>query len=397
MADFNYIQQTGVIVPDTSATRAQVEAEFIAAFGADMPLDPSTPQGVLVTMMTELRDAVARNNADLANQINPDIAGGVFLDSLWRLTGGQRNGAVASLLTGVQLSGVPATLIPAGSFASVSATGQLFALANDVLLDGSGNGTGSFVCTVFGAVPVPIGGLDQVASGVLGWETVNNPSAAVQGRDAESDISARRRRRQTLALQTTGTLEAVTSRLFDIESVHSLYVLENVTNGTVVVDGVSLVEHSIWACVEGGTDAEVAQALFETKSAGADYNGAVTVQVTDPSNGRQYPVKFDRPTAINLLVRVTVASTTLDASSLIPQLVMNYVNGLLNGDPSFTVGVDVSPWEIAGIINMQEPNITVRKVELSLVGSGIWSTDVYAIAPDEIAKTQASAITVLTV
>ncbi|MFY2598721.1 hypothetical protein ACOTHJ_07755 [Achromobacter xylosoxidans] len=56
-------------------------------FGDDMPIEPATPQGLLITRITEERDAIGRSNAELANQINPALSGGVFLDSLMVLTG----------------------------------------------------------------------------------------------------------------------------------------------------------------------------------------------------------------------------------------------------------------------------------------------------------------------
>ena len=97
------------------------------------------------------------------------------------------------------------------------------------------------------------------------------------------------------------------------------------------------------------------------------------------------------------MIRVTVRASSLDVQSLIPDLVMNYVNGELEGDVSFIVGVDVSPWEISGAINLQEPLISVQKVELSLVGSGTWSSDVYTLDIDQVARTQRSSITVVIV
>ncbi|MCZ8432225.1 hypothetical protein [Achromobacter ruhlandii] len=154
-------------------------------------------------------------------------------------------------------------------------------------------------------------------------------------------------------------------------------------------------KHSIWACVEGGTDMEVAKAIFETKTVGGGYNGAVVVQVPDPVNGRLYEVKFDRPEEVALLIRVTVRSSTLDVQQLVPDLVMNYVNGEIDGDVSFVVGSDVSTFEIASAINQQEPSIFVKKVELSVVGSGTWSADTMVIAPNQIARTQRSSIQVV--
>ncbi|MGW8304373.1 MAG: baseplate J/gp47 family protein [Achromobacter pulmonis] len=394
MADYSFIVNRGVIVPDTATTRAQVEAEFRAVFGDDMPTDPATPQGLLITRITEERDAIARNNAELANQINPALSGGVFLDSLMALTGGRRRSSVRSLIVGAVLGGVPGTNVPAGSIAETE-QGEQFELVNTVVLDATGSAAGNLRALQDGEIIVPAGGLTTVASSVLGWETITNPAAAIPGQREENDVLLRRRRAQTLALQTTSINEAIVSRLYDIEAVRSCYYLENFADVDQVVDGIPMRKHSIWACVEGGTDMEVAQALYETKTVGGGYNGAVVVEVADPVNGRLYEVKFDRPEEVTLLIRVTVRSSTLDVQQLIPDLVMNYVNGEIDGDVSFVVGSDVSTFEIASAINQQEPSIFVKKVELSVVGSGTWSADTMAIAPNQIARTQRSSIQVV--
>lgn len=394
MADYSFIANRGAIVADTATTRAQVEAEFRAVFGDDMPTDPATPQGMLITRITEERDAIARNNAELANQINPALAGGVFLDSLMALTGGRRRSSVRSLIVGAILGGVPGTNVPAGSIAETS-LGEQFELVGTVVLDSAGAAVGNLRALQDGEIVVPPGGLDTVASSVLGWETITNPAAAIPGQVEENDVLLRRRRAQTLALQTTSINEAIVSRLHDIEAVRSCYYLENYADIDQVVDGILMRKHSIWACVEGGTDQEVAQALFETKTVGGGYNGAVVVSVADPVNGRLYEVKFDRPEEIALLIRVTVKANPLDVQQMVPDLIMNYVDGGIDGDVSFVVGSDVSTFEIASAINQQEPTIFVKKVELSVVGSGIWSADTMEIAPNQIARTQRSSIQVV--
>ncbi|WMD23293.1 baseplate J/gp47 family protein [Achromobacter seleniivolatilans] len=394
MADYSFLENRGVIVADTAATRAQVEAEFRAVFGEDMPTDPATPQGQLITRITEERDAIARNNAELANQINPALSGGVFLDSLMALTGGRRRSSVRSLIVGAVLGGVPGTNVPAGSIAETQ-QGEQFQIVTTVVLDASGGGTANLRALQDGEIIVPPGGLSTVASSVLGWESITNPAAAIPGRREENDVLLRRRRAQTLALQTTSINEAIVARLYDIEGVRSCYYLENYADVDQTIDGIPLRKHSIWACVEGGTDQEVAQALFETKTVGGGYNGAVVVAVPDPINGRLYEVKFDRPTEVILLVRVTVRESTLDVQQLIPDLVMNYVDGDIDGDVSFVVGSDVSTFEIASAINQQEASIFVKKVELSVVGSGVWSSDSMDINPNQIARTQRSSIQVV--
>src|SRR5690625_4554439 len=394
MASYEYIEEAGVIIPDTSQTLADVQAEFRAVFGDDLDVDPSTPQGTLIARIAEERDAIARNNAEMANQINPDYANNVFLDAIYGLSGGSRRPAVKTIVTYVVLTGTPVTLATRGAVA-VTASGNQFELMQQREIPASGTITGDFLALEAGPIEVEVGALNGIETSILGWTGVYNPLAGVTGRPAETNASVRRRRRNTLALQSVSTNLAVISGLYDVDTVRSLSYLENIESTEQVIQGITMKPHSIWACVEGGSAEEIAQSLYDTKTLGAGYNGAIEVQVGDPRSRITHPVKFDRPVDVELLIRVTVGPSSLDLQQLIPDLVMRYVNQEIEGDVSFVVGSNVSPWEIAGAINQQRPEIRVRKVELSLVGSGTWSTDEYEIAINEIAKTQRSSITVV--
>ena len=394
-SQYQYINSTGVIVPDTAETRATVEAEFQSVFGTDMPLDPSTPQGGLVTLLTEARDGMVRNNAELANQINPDLSGGVFLSAIWRFTGGQRRPGSFSRLTGVELAGQPNTLIPAGSIATASESGAQFATTASVLIGPLGTVTADFQALETGPINVPIGGLDSIASGILGWETVSNPSAAIPGKLVEGDIPARLRRRQTLALQTISSTEAIISALYDTEGVESLSFRENVAATTQVIDGITMVAHSIYACVDGGADEDVAFVLMREKTDGAAFNGAVTVNVTQPLSGQVIPVQFDRPEEIQVFVRFTVRPSPLDVQNIIPDTIIAYRDGEIPGDRGFTVGTSVSPFELSGAVHQVAPSIFVTKVELSTDSGATWSTNSVPVALDQVARVTRSSVLVV--
>lgn len=396
MADYNFVSNRGVIVPDTATLRAQVEAEWREAFGQDLDTSPDTPQGVLITAEVEARDAVARNNAEVGNQINPDISGGVWLDAIWRLTGGFRRGATSSYLPSVELRGQPGTLIPVGSEAVVQATGERFRTLYAVTLDGAGFVNVDMESVNRGRISCPVGALDTIATTVLGWETVTNPVAAIVGTEQESDFSSRQRRRNTLALQGISTSEAVTSRLYGIEGVRSLVMREN-TSGTVeVIDGITLVPHSLYVCVSGGEDAAIAQALLDTKTVGANWNGSILVNVIDAHSGQMYPVRFERPVPVLVYVRVTVRTTPLDAESLVRNAIIDYANGQFDGEPGFAVGEDVNPFELAGAINQMEPRLFVMKVELSTDGS-TWNTLPVPVGITEVGAVTSGTISVVVV
>ncbi|MDC9614879.1 baseplate J/gp47 family protein [Xenorhabdus khoisanae] len=395
MADYHYITRQGVIVPDTADLLGAVEADFRATFGQDIDLSPETPQGVLVTMETENRDAMVRNNAELANQINPDIAGGIFLDAIWALMGGSRFAATRSYLSNVEFGGVPETVIPKGAQAE-SVTGARFETISTLIIGKDGKTTGDMRAVLFGTIECKAGHLERVASSILGWETITNPTHAVVGREAESDISARQRRKQTLAKNTVSVGEAITSSLYELEGVNSLSFRENYAPQIITIDGIKLLPHSVYVCVEGGDREEIARALLRTKTIGAAYNGKEIVTVTERVSGQEYEIRFDRPTEKITFCRVTVRKSTMDAQSIIPAAIERWVRGELEGDSGLVVGREVSPFEISAAVSAVEPRLFITKVELSLDGQS-WLIGTIPIKLNEVARLHRGSVQVVMV
>ena len=379
MATYKYVTATGLIVPDTETLQAEVEGEFKAALGADLITTPNTPQGALITGEVVARKAVADNNATVANQINPNLAGGVFLDAIWALTGGERSPAERSVLEGVELLGLPLTPIPAGSQASL-ADGTVFETLALVTLDLAGEAIVDFQALEPGPIAAAPGTLVNVVSEVLGWDSVTNPTAAIPGRFEEADLPSRLRRRNTLSLQNVALPEAITSALYDVPGVRSLTFRENYTKSDATIDGIYLLANSVWACVDGGADEDVAQALLGSKSFGANWNGGIEVDIVDPASGQTYPVAFDRPDAVVVKARITVRGGTPEA---VRAAVIDYANGLIEGEPGFTVGTSVSAFEIGGAVSRQVPGAYVKLCEISLLSPTSWGTGEIAVALNE--------------
>lgn len=394
MADpYLYINATGVIIPDTSLLLAKVQQEFRDAFQRqDLVVTADTPQGVLIVSDTAARAQEVANNAIIANQINPNYSGGIALDAILALTGMERTVQKQTIVKDVELTGIPGTVITQGAQAQTE-SGDVFMSASAVILDGTGNAIVDFVSMEYGPIPCVADSLTQIVQGPLGWETVTNPNAGILGATTQNDEAAKALRNNTLAFQGLSLAEAITSALYATAGVTSLAFRENITNDTVTIDGVNLVAHSVYACVRGGTDTDVAAALLENKSSGANWNGDVVVNLVEPASGQTYGVKFDRPDEIGILIKVTASGGTNDQ---IIGAILDYANGLIAGEPGFVVGGAVSPFEISGAINIEYPSIYVKKVELDLAvdGSG-FSTDEIAILISQIAHTQTSYITIV--
>ncbi len=401
MALYDFINLKGIVVVDTSETKTEVETEYKQIFGEDIDLSDESPEGVLINAETVSRNGIAENNALLANQVNPKEAGGIFLDAIWGLTrgltGGRKGATQSSFNQPVDVTGVPLTLIPAGAIALTTAGDRFFTLA-DVTLDGAGNGSVGFKSVETGQIVAGVGELDTVASGSpLGWETVSNSVAATLGRDEETDEQSRNRRIDTLALQGISVSKAVTSAVSDLDNVKSLSYRENFTKADLVIDGVFLLANSIYVNVDGGDSGEIAQALLDNKTVGANWNGTETENVEDETSGQIYPVKFARPDEVQVWVRVSIAPTTVSSpASVIEASVLRYADGLINGERGFVVGSSVSPFEISGAVNSDTPEIFVRMVELS--DDGItYNVAEITIEIFEVARTSAGMITTVIV
>lgn len=381
MADFEYITELGVIVPDTEVIDAQVKSEWREALGEDLIVEPETPQGAIISAIVEGRDSVARNNAELAMQINPDIAGGRWLDAIGSLTFHDRLRATYSVLSGVVLTGIPNTIVQAGSIA-VTEGGEQFKLSGTVQISGDGTTIGQFVAVNPGPIAVAPEQLRLIATAVLGWETVSNPVAATVGRFRQSDAAFRRSRRLQLGAQASGSLVSILGKVRAVEGVVSAVGRENVQSTTETIDGLELVPHSVFVVVDGGDDEDVARAILEGKDGGSNYNGGTVVSIVEPISGQTYDVQFERPAIITVQVRVTARFNNLDGDAIIRDAIQQYVNGDLENETPLNIGVPVSPFEISGAINQVEPRIFVTKVELSTDGL-TWLQQEIPIALDE--------------
>lgn len=385
MAGYDFVSATGVIVPDFEDTLAEVQAEFRAIDGwADIDLSPETEQGALAVAEAIRRDAIARNNANLANQINPDIATGVFLDGLMALMGGQRRQATHSILHGVEVSGRPGSIINAGSLAT-DGTNEWRSLAT-VIISGGGSTSVDFQAVEPGEIECGAGELDAIAQSVLGWEGVFNPTAAIPGRDQETDLALRRRRERTLGAQGHESVEAIISALYSLPDVRSLSFWENYTPNPITKDGITLIPHSMYLCIDGGDPEEIARALKRVRGIGPGYNGIEEVTILDEITGQEYTIRFDRPDIVPLSVRVTVKQGLLNAPAIIPGFVENWAEGRTESDPGAMVGVSISPFEISAAINEQEPRLSVLGVELSDDGGATWDMATQPILINQVAS-----------
>ncbi len=119
---------------------------------------------------------------------------------------------------------------------------------------------------------------------------------------------------------------------------------QTIASETLDLGGVQIRANSLYACVVGGADADVAAALWSKKSPGCDYTGNTTVTVYDssppyPPPGIPYAVTFERPTNTTIYFAVTLAnnnSVPSNAASLIQAAIISVFTG---GDGGQRAGI----------------------------------------------------------
>jgi len=394
MASYRYVAANGVIVPDTADTLAEVTAEFEAALGVDIIVDPSTPEGALIVAETAARTAVIENNAELANQINPDYAGGLFLDDLMALTGSNRQLATASTAV-CTVTGVSGTII--GTEVTFRSTNGYY-WRNTAVYTMSGTTDSITVrCTEAGAIGAGAGQINYIYVGTVGLETVTNPAAATVGSLTQSDQQARLARKNLLGVQGVNLSQSIISALYALPGVKGVQFRENRAGTTQTIDGIIMVRNSIYACIDGGDQQSIAETLL-LKTAGVAFNGPIEITATDPYSGQDYLVKFDAPEYLSVFIKVTCKATNplINPQIAVRDAIMIYATGGLTGEEGFALGASVSPFEIGGAVTTLYPTIYVKKVEAKLAIGGSFSTDEIPLAIFQKAVVTESAIEVIT-
>ena len=241
------------------------------------------------------------------NSKDPNKASGYDLDVICALTGTVRSEGTASTVTGFVLTGTPGTQVPAGTRFESSVTGYRFTLDQTWTLDSSGTATVDITCTTVGEIEADANTITTIVDTVAGLVSVNNPTPATPGTAAESDGSLRVKRATAVGRPGNNQIDSMLGELYAVDGTRRVKVYENDTNTT---DSNDLPPHSIAPIIDGGTDADVAMAIYTKKNPGVALYQAgtpVSVDVTSPT----YPdnvktIKFSRPKYVDMIIAVTI-------------------------------------------------------------------------------------------
>jgi len=377
-----YIDESGLTIPSYQDILDDLIEQAKTIYGQDIYLETDTADYQFISVF-----ALKVYDCMLATQLaynsrSPQTSIGSALDAIVKLNGLSRLVATYSICT-VTLTGTAGTVINNGIVTDIN--GKKWDLPVLVTIGGGGTIDVVATCQEIGTVTALAGNLSIISTPTYGWTSVTNAAAASPGEPIETDTQLKARQSESVSLPSQSLVAGTASALAIIDGVTRHKVYENYTDAT---DADGIPRHCIAAVVEGGTDEDVAQAIFINKTPGCAMNGEVTVVVTDPITAATMDVKFHRPTAVPIFVTVTVhplAGWTTDTAELVKFWIAAMINSRQIGDDienSFLYWAAMTYPEGNPLL----PAFSITTVLANKTGLPGTSTATIAIAYDEVAQ-----------
>lgn len=260
---YNFQTSSGIIVPKDTSVLLGIQTKFQEIFGTDIDLSAETSVGRLIEAYSVLVKSTLGVTAQTANQFNVNEATGIYLDAIAQIYDLKRIAGTKTKITikcffSDNASGTDT--IPAGALVMCSTGGAMFSIDGAISNDGSlqdeetgqyyAIGTATAVKT--GPIVAPIGTVNSIQTGVMGWVGVTNIAPTYTGTDIETDEAFRKRIMESRPVG-IGFNTHLVSSLNRLDGVYSNCILENNTGTEVVKKGIAIPPHSIYVgidCIE---------------------------------------------------------------------------------------------------------------------------------------------------
>lgn len=200
------------------------------------------------------------------------------------------------------------------------------------------------------------GTLTNVVTPITGLTGVLNTQDAAVGRLNESDNAYRLRMTQELQTAGASTVEAIRTKILQVEGVTNALVFENITD---IEDIAGRPPHCFEVVVLGGEDVDIAAAIWAAKPAGIPSFGTSSYVITD-SQGQTHTIYFSRPyeVPVYIIANISIDLTyPADGDVLVKEALVNYGNSLGIGTELIVIPKLIS--QLASITGIQDAELLV--------------------------------------
>lgn len=344
MAMLAYIDKNGFHMPTYPDVLARRKADFRGIFGEDVYLEADAQEGQMVVAYANVEFDCYQLAQSVYNSFSPHSAQGVGLSRQVKINGIKRHEETYSKVD-LRIVGQPGTTILGGM--AKDKADQIWLLPATVVIPLSGEITITATAKEPGAVQAASGEVNIIATPLRGWQSVNNPLAAVPGVPGEKDGPLRNRQRISTALPSKTVLEGMAGAVGNLKNVTRFKPYENDTKQ---VDANGMPPNSVTMVVEGGDATEIATTMARKKTPGAAFVGNVSKVVPD-RYGMPMVVRFYRSSNVALTIRIQItplAGFVSATAEAIKKQLADYINTL-------DIGEDVLISKLYTPINKAEP------------------------------------------
>lgn len=298
----------------------------------------------------------SQNIKDLEDRMSIYKATGTDLDDIlsnFRFSRKQSSKATGTWTTS---NSTPNTVVAIGALTVERATdGITYKNTNAVTINSLGVGVFEIECETSGTIGnCDIREIDKIKTPVAGIVSGSNTATLQDGQDQETDLEYLARYLETTSSDSYWNLDGIYSEILKVDGVTSAFVSCNREN---IVDSNGWEPHSRVYVIEGGTNQDIAEAIYKKTDRAIQEMGDVEVIVQD-IQGNDRIVKFYRPTNQTIFFKVSVLPTGLVITQITDKI-KEYINSV----------------KVGGLITQTNAIEAVRSAGY-LTGTGIQSLEV---------------------
>lgn len=294
------ITDKGITTETLPEIQARLESKFRSIYGQDINLDPSTPDGQWLGIISQELANCNEIISGVVRMLNPYTATGRWLTDRALYAGVVRRGAQYSRVDKLIVTGSKGVMLPSGMVMRDS-NGNKWVTERQYKLNDLGSAEISARSRELGVFELSTGDTLDTESLIVGIDKITASKKSVNGNEEETDGELLIRFMKSHAINNEDDRAGIQAAVSALPDVKECVVYENFTGST---DDKSVPPHSVNVVVVGGDSKDIAKTIIRKKKGGCGMMGDISESVMVA--GLQRTAKFDRAKEKKITVKVTV-------------------------------------------------------------------------------------------
>lgn len=299
------ITDKGITTETLPEIQARLESKFRSIYGQDINLDPSTPDGQWLGVISQELANCNEVISGIVRMLNPYTATGRWLTDRALYAGVVRRGAQYSRCNDVIVTGSKGVLLPSGMIMRDS-NGNKWVTEQQYKLNDSGSAIIAIRSQELGIFELSKGDTLDTESLIVGIDKITVDSPSIKGEEEETDGELLIRFMKSHAINNEDDRAGIQASISALPDVKECVVYENFTG---VTDEKGVPPHSINVVVVDGDSQDIAKNIIRKKKGGCGMMGELEEMVTVA--GLPRVAKFDRADEKRITVDITIKRVQL--------------------------------------------------------------------------------------